>query len=149
MLARVAGQLAAAVPGAGRCRERSAPGQPVIEYRRFVLRGPVDRPEVAQLHVAEGTDVALNRIAVVVPARVKREVRVSLTEQPPRLGPAPTECGGGGDQIHALLEAEVVHLEPRRRRACGKSPAPGSGHLVEIEIGRDPGKCGQRRIVPE
>src|SRR5207247_10048973 len=118
----VGSQLATAVPGPGRCGERSAAGQSVVEHWHLVLRGPVHRPEVAQLGISEGTQVALDRVAIVIPARTERDVSVPLAEPSARLDPAPTERGGGGDQVHALLEAEAVHFESRRRRAgCGSS----------------------------
>src|SRR5205814_1211307 len=103
VLARVGSQRATAVPGPRRCGERSAAGQSVVEHWHLVLRGPVHRPEVAQLGISEATQVALDRRAIVIPARTERDVRIPLAEPWARLGPAPTECGGGGDQVHALL----------------------------------------------
>src|SRR5438093_5375321 len=69
---------------------------------------------ISQLHVAEGTDVALNRIAVVVPARVKREVRVSLTRSEEHT----SELQSLTNLVCRLL------LEKKNRTQAGTEPTP-------------------------
>src|SRR5206468_9943517 len=101
---------------------------------------PIARPEVPELYVPERLHRAVDRVAVVVPAGRDPEVRVRLAEDLAGLGPSPSHGGGRRDLVHALLESEVVDLEPRRVGAARDAPAPRARDLVEIEIGAQTGE---------
>ena len=97
--------------------------------------------------VPERAGGSLDGIAVVVPARAEREIGVPLPEPLTRASPAPAESGGRRNAVDALLEPEVVDLEPGGRGASRDAPSPGPGNLVEIRVPGEPDERGAVGLV--
>src|SRR2546426_11412218 len=141
--------VAGGLPAGGLRGERPAAREAVVGDGRRVRRAPIERPEVAELGVAERADGPLDGVTVVIPARADGEVGVPLPKALAGSSPAPAHGRGRRDPVHTLLEPEVVDLEPWRRGTARDAPVPDAGDLVEIDVSGEACEGGAVRLVTE
>src|SRR3989442_13983270 len=114
-----------------------------------MTRGHPRNPEVAELAERVHAELPLNRVAIVVPARVERPLGYGVQELLARPAPAPPSLDVRGDAADALLEPEVVHLEPGRDELTGDAPVPPAADPIEKHVPAGAGERGAARIVVE
>src|SRR3989442_11478073 len=105
-----------------------------------MTRGHPRNPEVAELAERVHAELPLNRVAIVVPAAVERQLGDGVQEHLARPAPAPPSLDLRGDAVDALLEPEVVHLEAGRDELAADAPIPRAPDLVEKQVSRGPGE---------
>src|SRR2546423_9870130 len=94
-------------------------------------------------------DFPLNRVAIVVPAAVERQLGDGVQEHLARVTPAPPSLDLRGQAVDALLEPEVVHLDAGRDELAGDAPVPRAAHAIEKHVPRGPRERGTERVVAE
>src|SRR3989442_5199363 len=114
-----------------------------------MTRGHLRNPEVAELAERVHAELPLNRVAIVVPAAVERQLGDGVQEHLARPAPAPPSLDLRGDAVDASLEPEVVHLEPGRDELTGDAPVPPAADPIEKHVPAGAGERGAARIVVE
>src|SRR5439155_12715491 len=123
--------------------------EPVVDRARGVTRSQLRDPEVAELAERVHADFPLNRVAIVVPAAVERQLGDGVQEHLARPSPAPASRDFRGDPVDPLLEPEIVHFEPGRDELAGDTPGPWAADLVEKDVAGGPDQRGAGWVVVE
>src|SRR3989442_12255849 len=114
-----------------------------------MTRGHPRNPEVAELAERVHAELPLNRVAIVVPAAVERQLGDGVQEHLARPAPAPPSLDLRGDAVDPLLEPEIIHFEPGRDELAGDAPVPRAADAVEKHVPGDPDELVAVRALPE